>query len=146
MAAELAVPDSSVLRERLYSVHRRMGLLVARGLDDRKIYLDDRSNMLELNSPKNRLHRTVSELEKKGDKLNFLITAKIGEARMNLAREIASLEALSPLAVLARGYGFVQNEEGKSLSSVYDFKTGENIRITMKDGTARAEITSVEKG
>ncbi len=146
MAAELAVPDRSVLRERLYSAHRRMGLLLGRGLDDRKIYLDDRSNMLELNSPKNRLQRTASELEKKCDKLNFIITARIGEAKMNLARGVASLEALSPLAVLARGYGFVQDEEGKSLSSVDEFKTGESIRITMKDGTARAEITSVEKG
>ena len=146
MAAELAVPDGALVRESLAASHRRMGLLFARGLDDRKIYLDDRSGALELNSPKNRLLRMLAELDKSGDKLKFLMTAKLGKAEMNLAKGAASLDALSPLAVLARGYGFVQNEDGKTLSSVDELNTGDNIQITMKDGSARAEITSVEKG
>ncbi len=146
MAAELAVPDCSVICERLTSAHRRMGLLVQRGLDDRKVYLDERSSVLELNSPKNRLLRMATELDKSGEKLKFLITSKVSESRMNLARGAARLDALSPLAVLARGYGLLQNEDGKSLSSVEELSAGDNIRITMRDGTARAEITSVRKG
>ena len=117
-----------------------------RGLDDRKIYLDERSSALELNSPKNRLLRMATELDKRSEKLKFLISSKVSEARMNLAKGAASLDALSPLAVLARGYGFVQNEEGKSLSSVDELSAGDNIKITMKDGTASAEILSVQKG
>ena len=107
---------------------------------------DDRSGALELNSPKNRLLRQVSELEKSTDKLKLLMGASLDRAQMNLARGAASLNALSPLAVLARGYGYVQNEEGKSLSSVSELHEGDNIRITMKDGTAWASVSSVEKG
>ena len=146
MAAELAVPDSAVIRVRLAASRRRMGLLIARGLDDRRIYLDDRSGALELNSPKNRLLRQASELDKSLDKLKLLIVAGLERAQMNLARGAASLNALSPLVVLARGYGYVQNEDGKSLSSVSELHEGDNIRITMKDGTARASVSSVEKG
>ena len=146
MAAELAVPDGSLIHERLLASHKRMTLLVSGGLDDRKIYLDDRSSALELNSPKNRLLRRVAELDKSGEKLKLFMASKLGEAQINLARGAASLGALSPLAVLARGYGLVQNGEGNSLSSVDELHTGDNIRITMKDGSARATVTSVEKG
>ena len=65
---------------------------------------------------------------------------------MKLAKEAASLSALSPLAVLARGYGFIQNDEGKTICSIGDMAAGDKIRITMKDGYADADVTSVEKG
>lgn len=146
MAAELAAPDSAVMRERLAASRRRMGLLLGRALDDRKIYLDDRSSALELNSPKNRLLRMAGELDKSADKLNFLVATKLGAAQTKLAKGAASLHALSPLAVLSRGYGLVQSEDGKSLSSVDGLKTGDNIHITMSDGSAWASVSSVEKG
>lgn len=146
MAAELAAPDSAVMRERLAASHRRMGLLLGRALDDRKIYLDDRSSALELNSPKNRLLRMAGELDKSADKLNFLVATKLGAAQTKLAKGAASLHALSPLAVLSRGYGLVQSEDGKSLSSVDGLNTGDNIHITMSDGSAWASVSSVEKG
>ena len=123
-----------------------MGLLLGRALDDRKIYLDDRSSALELNSPKNRLLRMAGELDKSADKLNFLVATKLGAAQTKLAKGAASLHALSPLAVLSRGYGLVQSEDGKSLSSVDGLNTGDNIHITMSDGSAWASVSSVEKG
>ena len=146
MAAELAVPDSAIMREGLLASQRRMGLLIGRGLDDRRIYLDERFSSLELNSPKNRLMRIGAELDKRSEKLGLLMNSRLREAQMTLAKGASTLDALSPLAVLARGYGFVQNGEGKTLSSVEEMSVGESIQITMKDGSARAEITSTLKG
>ena len=146
MAAELAVPDSAMMREGLLASYRRMTLLVGRALDDRKIYLDERFSALELNSPKNRLIRIGAELDKRSEKLEILVNSKLRVVQMMLAKGASTLEALSPLAVLARGYGFVQNDEGRALTSVEEMKVGESIQITMKDGCARAEITSTFKG
>lgn len=142
MAAELAVPDSEGIKEKLTASTDRMRSVMQKRLDNERIYLDERSNVLELNSPKNRIIRAISMLDTKRERLNYLITSKYSEARTRLVKNAASLSALSPLAVLARGYGFVQNEEGKTVSSVKKLSVGEKIRITMNDGSVEAQITS----
>ena len=146
MAAELAVPDSEGIYDNLAASADRMRSIMQKRLDNERIYLDDRANVLELNSPKNKIIRAISSLDAKRERLNFLANSKYSEARTRLVKNAASLSALSPLAVLARGYGFVQNEEGKTVSSVKNMSVGERIRITMNDGSAEAQITSLKEG
>ena len=74
------------------------------------------------------------------------MNSKYSEARTRLVKNAASLTALNPLAILARGYGFVQNENGRTVSSIKDMSVGERIRITMNDGSAEAQITSLKEG
>ena len=146
MAAELAVPDSEGICDNLAASADRMRSIMQKRLDNERIYLDDRANVLELNSPKNKIIRAISSLDAKRERLNFLANSKYSEARTRLVKNAASLSALSPLAVLARGYGFVQNEEGKTVSSVKNMSVGERIRITMNDGSAEAQITFLKEG
>ena len=146
MAAELAVPDSEGICDNLAASADRMRSIMQKRLDNERIYLDDRANVLELNSPKNKIIRAISSLDTKRERLNFLANSKYSEARTRLVKNAASLSALSPLAVLARGYGFVQNEEGKTVSSIKNMSVGERIRITMNDGSAEAQITSLKEG
>ena len=146
MAAEISLPDSEAIAEALFASAKRMQSMMQKNLDDKKIYLDDKYNVIELNSPKNRIIRALSSVDAKRSRLDFLITSRLSAARMKLAKEAASLSALSPLAVLARGYGFIQNDEGKTICSIGDMAAGDKIRITMKDGYADADVTSVEKG
>lgn len=53
--------------------------------------------------------------------------------------------ALSPLAVLERGYAMVETS-GVIASSVSALSVGDNIRIKMHDGSAEARITTVSCG
>lgn len=146
MAAELAVPDAKELVEAISASFKRMQILTKRMLDTKKFYLDDRSSALELNSPKNRLLRANALLDSKGERLRALINKRTADARIALARGAARLEALSPLCVLARGYGFLQDEEGGAVTSVDKLAADKTIKITLKDGSADAKITSVRKG
>ena len=145
MAAELAVPDVLGIKQSLASKLGRMEVLTKRMIDAKRLYLDDRSNALELNSPKNRLLRSVSLLDAKSERMRTLINMKTADARLLLAKGAAKLEALSPLGVLARGYGFVQDKDGNTVTSVDKLSPDDTIRITVKDGTADAKITSVRK-
>jgi len=53
------------------------------------------------------------------------------------------LEALSPLAVLARGYAVVtRKEDGRVISRVSQAKSGENISVRVSDGEFEAEIVN----
>ncbi|MBS1796767.1 MAG: exodeoxyribonuclease VII large subunit [Acidobacteria bacterium] len=59
--------------------------------------------------------------------------------------EMASLDALSPLAVLRRGYAVVENESGKIIGSVGQIKPNERVQIRLADGKLKAEVLETEK-
>lgn len=54
------------------------------------------------------------------------------------------LEGLNPLNVLGRGYTMVTSENGDVLTSVSRISPGDIIRISMRDGSASAEIREKE--
>ncbi|MGH2378492.1 MAG: exodeoxyribonuclease VII large subunit, partial [Candidatus Limnocylindria bacterium] len=54
------------------------------------------------------------------------------------------LEALSPLAVLGRGYAVVEGADGRIRTGAAGLQVGEEVRLRMRDGRAGASITSVE--
>jgi exodeoxyribonuclease VII large subunit len=60
------------------------------------------------------------------------------QARLN--RASAGMRALSPLAVLSRGYSLIYAADGKLLRSAADTAPGEIIRARLADGTLEAEV------
>jgi exodeoxyribonuclease VII large subunit len=70
---------------------------------------------------------------------------KLKSAQMRLGEGAAKLSALSPLAVLSRGYGYVQKADGKTVLGVSELLEGERIDITLADGKAEARIERVSK-
>jgi exodeoxyribonuclease VII large subunit len=63
----------------------------------------------------------------------------------NLKIEMASLDALSPLAVLRRGYSVTLSERGKIISSVAQIRQNERVQIRLSDGKLKAEVLETEK-
>lgn len=61
----------------------------------------------------------------------------------NFERQKALLEALSPQAALKRGYAVIK-AQGKVVRSVSSLKPGQRIGLTLHDGTAQAQISTVE--
>lgn len=63
--------------------------------------------------------------------------------RPTLGRAAASLDALSPLKVLARGYSIAYSDDGVA-TSAKTFKPGDAIRVRMADGNVAATVDTVE--
>ena len=57
-----------------------------------------------------------------------------------VAEKVTALEALSPLKVLARGYSYTENANGKVVTSVDDVHNGDSIFVTLKDGRISASV------
>ena len=62
----------------------------------------------------------------------------------SLARAAASLEALSPLKVLARGYAIARDEEGHVVSDASALQVGDQLSVLLGKGTAHTQVMSVE--
>lgn len=58
---------------------------------------------------------------------------------------ITTLEALSPLKTMERGYSIVYDEEGTIIKSVQDVEVGDQVMITVKDGNIHCEVMKREE-
>ena len=66
------------------------------------------------------------------------------KSRSELLRH--KLDALSPLAVLDRGYAIVAAQDGSTVKSVKQVNAGESLTVTMKDGKMITTVREVENG
>ncbi len=76
---------------------------------------------------------------------NFSAVRKlIGAKDENLKIEMASLDALSPLAVLNRGFSIARNEKGAILRDAKDVKVGEDVKIRLSKGKIKTKVLKTE--
>jgi len=93
----------------------------------------------ELNDKKTRL---AILRERQNSAAQKLIAAKDESLKI----EMASLDALSPLSVLKRGYSITQSESGEIISSVEQIKQNADVQIRLSDGKLKAKVFETEKG
>ena len=63
----------------------------------------------------------------------------------NLKIEMASLNALSPLAVLNRGFSIAETESGEILRDAKKIKSGDEVKILLSRGKLKTRVLEVEK-
>ena len=68
----------------------------------------------------------------------------LGDTSASLARDAASLDALSPLKVLARGYSIAYDGTGAVATQASSFKAGDGLRVRMVDGDVYGTVTEVK--
>ncbi|HEY0098393.1 MAG TPA: exodeoxyribonuclease VII large subunit [Pyrinomonadaceae bacterium] len=70
--------------------------------------------------------------------------ARLDERRARLEVAVASLDALSPLGVLARGYALTQDARGRVLRSSRSVRAGERVRVRLAEGSLQCRVEEVE--
>jgi exodeoxyribonuclease VII large subunit len=70
--------------------------------------------------------------------------AQLDEARSRLEVAVASLDALSPLSVLARGYALAEDGRGHVLRSSRRVRVGERVRVRLAEGLLACRVEEVE--
>jgi exodeoxyribonuclease VII large subunit len=76
---------------------------------------------------------------------NIAIDWRVEEAKGRLGLAVASMDALSPLAVLQRGYAIAQTAEGKLLRDARMVSVGDHIKIRLATGRIGATVSDVEE-
>lgn len=68
----------------------------------------------------------------------------IGSKDESLKIGMASLDALSPLAVLGRGFSIAENEKGEILRDAARVAKGDKLKIRLANGKLRTEVLEIE--
>ena len=151
-AAELAAPDAAELMASLrYQRERLLSLITAKtaSLEQR---LDMLSSSRSLRDPLRMAAVRREKLDQLHNRLMAAAQRNLGERQNSLRALAGKLQALSPLAVLARGYTIAEKDGPKGrvpVSSVDLLSCGEHFFLRFADGEAAChadEILKKEEG
>ena len=93
-----------------------------------------------------RLANVRQQLEAQVANLTSAAHRRLLECRGALERQTATLEALSPVAILNRGYALVFDAKGQLLKDAARLKAGDEVSARLARGRVRARVTSTERG
>ena len=141
--AELAVPDRNALLERLTNGESAMKIALTRQLRTARQNLEHLAKSRCLREPVSPINDRRQMLDGVYKELSAAIDRKIAQCSGECARLTASLEALSPLKVLSRGYALVKTTEGVPVRSVESVKSGQRLEITLSDGVLETQVNAI---
>jgi exodeoxyribonuclease VII large subunit len=135
LAAAAAVPDLGALAQRAAQLHRDMAYVLQHRLRLEKKRWIDANRALVLCSPESRLRQ---RRQMAGDHTRAALTAVHAHLRAKRARLLGlrlQLQALDPLAILARGYAVLTDpESGSVVSNLAEATSGRRLLAQVSDG------------
>lgn len=138
--AELAVPDQEELSAAIEAYRRRMAGAVKAQVGSERLRLRRLRERRVLMSPGAYLDDRRMALDHAGQRLRSSAEAALRLKRTKLAALAASLDAMSPLKVLARGYAIVQKQDGSLLRKKADTREGDLLRLQLSDGNVDCRV------
>ena len=144
-AAEIAVPDCREISELLAAYELRASQGVRKKVDALRERLDFYASRRVMTAPTAALDMRRLELDRLRERLIAAQEQKNSQSRQRFVRLTASLEAMSPLRVLTRGYAIASDSDGACVRSVSQLQKGDRIRLRLSDGGADCLVESLEK-
>jgi exodeoxyribonuclease VII large subunit len=139
-AAELAVPDQFEVLGQFEYYKSAIAGLAASHIGDRRIVLSGLFRTLKQLSPGKTIDANRQNLDWLSLRLDAIMQSWLEAQRTRLTVAMTALEAVGPLATLARGYAIVHKEDGQILKSKEDVTSGDSLDITVSDGTFSARV------
>ncbi|MEW6593767.1 MAG: exodeoxyribonuclease VII large subunit [Thermodesulfobacteriota bacterium] len=98
------------------------------------------------NDPRQRLASAHSRALECRERLSLLIHHQLERKHGLLARDAGRLDAVSPLAVLGRGYAVVRTADaGTVIRSASQTAVGEGVQVTLHHGSLECTVTAVNE-
>ena len=167
-AAELAVPDRAEYALSVRTLDTRLRTAAHKQLQIRRQRLTTLQERLELRTPANYIAEKRLLLDQMTDRLCAALPARLSreeqklaamrqrllaagqgglhKRRLRFAQTVATLDAISPLCVLARGYAVAtKGKRGAVVSDAAALKAGDTLHIRFAKGAANCRVTDTEE-
>ncbi|MBI4971222.1 MAG: exodeoxyribonuclease VII large subunit [Candidatus Omnitrophica bacterium] len=167
-AAEFAVPSRAEILERMRESRQRMTLAVTNFVADRREQvlnlkesyaltqpgrlieqsrqrLDDLTRVI-VNYPGRLIQDGRQKLESLNRQLGNYLKSLMSAKKADFSHIVAQIEALSPLAILTRGYSITARENKQVVRDAKELKTGEVVVTQLGKGNFTSKVIDVDKG
>lgn len=167
-AAELAVPDRAEYALSVRTLDTRLRTAAHKQIEARRQRLTALQERLELRTPANYIAEKRLLLDQMTDRLCAALPARLTreeqkltvlrqrllaagqgglhKRRLRFAQTVATLDAISPLRVLARGYAVAtRGKRGAVVTDAAALKAGDTLHIRFAKGAANCRVTDTEE-
>lgn len=167
-AAELAVPDRAEYALSVRTLDTRLHTAAHKQIEARRQRLTTLQERLELRTPANYIAEKRLLLDQMTDRLCAALPARLTreeqkltvlrqrllaagqgglhKRRLRFAQTVATLDAISPLRVLARGYAVAtRGKRGAVVTDAATLKAGDTLHIRFAKGAANCRVTDTEE-
>ena len=138
-AAELANPDVFELKEKINSYKSRARLSLKKKLDLMNLKYEKIISSKSFSDPLRSVNDNYVRLDNGIRSMQNSVNLKYKEAQMQFSKVVSSLDALSPLKTLSRGYSIVE-KDGNIVNSINMLEKDDIISLRLMDGKRVAKI------
>ena len=140
VAAELLVPDRDELRRRVATLQARLHRQQRQQLRQAMQRADRAGLRLEAQRPRARLDLLCRRQADSLRRLGAAWQRRLEREQSRLRGLARSLETVSPLATVARGYALLQHEDGRLIRSTAQADVGDRVEARLADGTLKLVV------
>ncbi|HEY8062059.1 MAG TPA: exodeoxyribonuclease VII large subunit [Gemmatimonadales bacterium] len=138
-AAEFALPDRRDVAARIMTLGASLSRALQNLVSMRRARMD-RTRDRMVGALIDQLHASERRLLTVKARLGPAVSRAIDVRRSRLSRLAAQLHALSPVAVLGRGYSLARAADGRVLRRMIDLPPGTAFKLTVADGEVAAHV------
>jgi len=164
-AAEIILPSRDELMERVRENKERLSLSMKNIIDDFRERIETSKESYALTQPGRLLEQSRQRLDELVRQMgNYLLNivshrkAQLAQVQMGqfvenivlnnrslLGKAVAQLEALSPLAILSRGYSITVDKSKRLVKEAKQLKKGDVVRTQLGSGVFESTVEKVEQ-
>lgn len=144
-AAEIAIRSKSEIALELNQAMQKISMSVKRRIESERIKLSQVAPGQMSRKISRKFQSLRQTLNHEQFHLVTIMTAKMKAERDKLNIVGAKLNALSPFAVLQRGYGVI-SKEGNVIQSIDQVSIDDHVKLWVTDGEIEAKVLSTKKG
>lgn len=145
-AAELVVPEKTALEEKLAVLEKRLTGALVKKVDVSRLNYDKILKSTVFRQPLNMVYQERMRLDLAGRALLKAARYNSDKSCKRLAALVGRLDALSPLAILARGYGIVRGKkDGGIVKSIGGITAEDLLEVRVSDGSIDCRVEKVSK-
>ncbi len=138
-AAELVVPDKRQIEKNMSTLELQLRQNIYKLIEQQRRRLESIEKNVLFRKPTERINQYRQMVDEVKRTLIAEVMHRVQLHRKGLQALTGKLDALSPRAILERGYSICLKEQ-KVVRSVMDISTGDMLRILFRDGEAISEV------
>ncbi|WP_237464970.1 exodeoxyribonuclease VII large subunit [Vibrio stylophorae] len=131
--------------QRLDELHYRLSQAMQRQLHQAKLRFNQQQQRFERHHPKHQLPSAQLRLAHLRQALSQVMRQRVGFHQQQLAAKAHTLEAVSPLAILARGFSVSFDSQQQVLRQSAQVQVGERITTQLQDGKIESQVVAIRK-
>ena len=145
-AAELAVYELSLVADTLEEYKMRLQKGLERQVRHQRQRLANYETKLYYLSPQTKLNERRHQLVMAEERLKAQMNRIFQNKKQVFTLLMAKLEGQSPMKKLQSGYAYVADATGKRITRVAEVQRGQELEISMQDGSVLAKVSDVQTG